>query len=108
LLIAGETTAAARKILEDHGIAVIDGLGNAHIELPGLMFHIAGRRRPSGTTRPTRLSGKAGVAAQVLLLGTDRDWTIKDLANEAGIAAGLAHRVLARLETEGIVVVEGT
>ena len=111
LLIAGETTAEARKILEDHGIAVIDGLGNAHIELPGLMFHIEGGgrpQRPPGTIPPTRLRGKAGMAAQVLLLTPDRDWTVRDLAKEAGIAAGLAHRVVARLETEGILTAEGT
>jgi hypothetical protein len=108
MLIAGETTAEARKILDDHGIALIDGLGNAHIELPGLMFHIEGRRRPSGITRPTRLGGKAGVAAQALLINPDRDWTVQDLAKEAGIATGLAHRVFARLEGEGIVAVEGT
>ena len=104
LLVARETTAEARKILEDHGVAVIDGLGNAHIELPGLLFHLEGRRRLSGTSRPTRLTGKAGLASQALLLQPDRDWTIQDLAKEAGIATGLAHRVLARLEEEGIVV----
>lgn len=108
LLIARETTAEAREILEDHGVAVIDGLGNAHIELPGLLFHLEGRRRPSGTTRPTRLRGKAGRAAQALLLNPNRDWTVQDLAHDAGIAAGFAHRVLARLEAEGIVAVEGT
>ena len=111
LLIAGETTAEAREILEDHGIAVIDGLGNAHIELPGLMFHTEGRgrqQRPPGPVPPTRLRGKAGLAAQALLLNPDRDWTVQDLAKDAGIATGLAHRVLARLDVEGIVAVEGT
>ena len=34
LLIASETTTEARTILGDHGIAVIDGLGNVHIEMP--------------------------------------------------------------------------
>ena len=38
----------------------------------------------------------------------DRDWTVQDLAKDAGIATGLAHRVFARLEDEGIVAVEGT
>src|SRR5439155_12491493 len=32
LLIADETTAEARAILEDHGIGVIDGLGHVHLE----------------------------------------------------------------------------
>jgi DNA-binding transcriptional regulator YhcF (GntR family) len=111
LLIAGETTRDARQILTDHGIGFIDGLQNAHVELPGLMFHIEGRKRQRGApgaVPPTRLKGKAGVAAQALLLQPDRVWTVRDLAAEAGIAAGLAHRVLARLEKEGIVAVEGT
>jgi hypothetical protein len=110
LLIAAETTTEARQILEDHGIAIIDGLGNAHIELPGLMFHVEGRGQPRGATKPappTRLSGKAGVAAQALLLEPNRDWTVQDLAARAGIAAGFAHRVLTRLETEGVVTAEG-
>ncbi len=33
--------------------------------------------------------------------------TLRDLAEETGVSAGLAHRVLARLESEGIVVSEG-
>lgn len=110
LLIADETTAEARQILKDHGVAVVDGLGNAHIELPGLLFHLEGRqpfRRPAVQAPPMRLSGKAGVAAQALLLHQDRAWQVQDLAREAKISAGLAHRVLARLEKEGVIATEG-
>jgi len=110
LLIAGETTAEARAILEDQGIAVIDGLGNAHIELPGLLFHLEGRRgqqRHAGTISPTRLRGKAGVVAQALLLHPERVWHVQDLAKEAQVSVALAHRVLARLEGERIVAAEG-
>ena len=74
LLVAGETTTEAREILRDNGIAVLDGLGNAHIELPGLLFHLEGHRRshkPSGRTPPTRLNGKTGVVAQALLRDVD-------------------------------------
>ena len=109
LLIADETTAEAREILERHGVAVIDGLGNAHLELPGLLLHLEGRprtKRPGGT--PTRLSGKAGLVAQALLLQPERDWHIHDLAEAAGVSTGLAHRVVARLEREGIMTAEGT
>lgn len=112
LLIAGETTSDARQILTDHGVGFVDGLRNAHIALPGLMFHIEGQKRKKGDTAgpvpPTRLRGKAGLAAQALLLQSDRAWTVRDLADEAGIATGLAHRVLARLVSEGIAVAEGT
>ena len=111
LLIAEETTAEAREILEKRGVAVVDGLGNAHIELPGLLFHLEGRRRPrrvAGDGPPTRLSGKAGVAAQALLLDPKRAWQVHDVAKEAQVSPGLAHRVLARLEREGILAAEGT
>jgi len=111
LLVSGQTTAKAREILEGHGIAVVDGLGNAHIELPGLLFHLEGRGRPRGTrltVSPTRLRGKAGLVAQALLLNPERVWHVKDLTGEAQVSAGLAHRVLTRLERERIVAAEGT
>jgi len=111
VVIAGETTAQAREILGDHNIGLIDGLGNAHIELPGLLFHLEGplrESRPATTGPPTKLSGKAGLAAQALLLHPDRGWQIQDLAKDAGVSAGLAHRVLERLEEEAIVTSKGT
>ncbi|MGH9890852.1 MAG: hypothetical protein ACREA0_02470 [bacterium] len=110
LLIAGETTAEARRILDEHGVALVDGLGNAHIELPGLLFHLEGRKRPQRLNTgkpPTRLRGKAGLAAQALLLDLDHRWHVRDLAERAEVSAGLAHRVLARLEDEGIMGAEG-
>jgi IclR helix-turn-helix domain len=107
LLIAGETTAEAREILQQHGIGVIDGLGHAHIELPGLLFHLESHRSRRQAW-PTRLNGKAGVAAQALLVHPERRWQVQELAEEAGISLGLAHRVLARLTEEGVVTAEGS
>jgi len=110
LLIARSTTAEARRILEDHGVGVIDGLGNAHLELPGLLLHLEGKGRVGAAQtgdRRTRLAGKAGVAAQALLLDPERDWRVDDLAQAAKASVGLAHRVLARLEKEAVVVSEG-
>lgn len=110
ILIADQTTAEARNILEEHGIGVIDGVGNAHIELPGLLFHLEGHRRPERTDNdlpPTRLRGKAGIAAQALLLNPKKTWQVRDLVDAAGVSTGLAHRVLARLDVEGILQIEG-
>lgn len=110
ILIADHTTEEARKILTNHGIGIVDGLGNAHIELPGLLVHLEAPlgRRPPASAAPTRLRGKAGAAAHALLLDTDRSWQVSDLAATAKVAKGLAHRVLARLETEGVVTAEGS
>lgn len=110
ILIADQTTAQARRILGDHGIGVIDGVGNAHIELPGLLFHLEGQRRSqriAANAPPTRLRGKAGIAAQALLLDPKKTWQVRDLVDAADVSTGLAHRVLARLEGEGIVEAEG-
>jgi hypothetical protein len=110
LLVAGQTTAKAREILQEHGIAVVDGLGNAHIELPGLLYHLEGRRKPlkvGATAPPTRLRGKAGIVAQALLLRPERRWQVGGLADEAQVSTAFAHRVLTRLEREDIVVAEG-
>lgn len=110
LLIAGETTAEARQILADHRIGVVDDMGNAHVELPGVLLHLEVQRKPRPTPTtvpPTRLRGKAGIAAVALLLHPERAWSVRDLAAEARVATGLAHRVLARLEAEGVVTAEG-
>ena len=110
LLVAGHTTAQARDILRDHGISVVDGLGNVHLELPGLLIHIEGRRQPKGSQTlpaPTRLRGKAGLAAQALLVDPAREWQVATLAAVAGVSTALAHRVLTRLEREGIAAHEG-
>ena len=107
LMIAGETTADAREVLQRHRIGVIDGLGHAHIELPGLLLHVEGHR-PRRQAWPTRLNGKAGVAAQALLIHPERAWQVQQFAEEAGISLGLAHRVLSRLAGEGVVAAEGS
>ncbi len=110
LVVAGETTSEARQILQNHGLAFVDDLRNAHIALPGLFFHIEGNRPPARikTAGPaTRLSGKAAVAVQALLLQTNRAWQVHDLAKEARISPALAHRILGRLEAEGIIATEG-
>ncbi len=110
LLIADTTTAEARKILGEHGIAIIDGIGNAHIELPGLLFHLEGHAKAGRTVAarpPTRLRGKAGVVAQALLLEPERAWQIKGLAERAQASVGLVHRVVTRLDGERLMTTEG-
>ena len=48
------------------------------------------------------------MGAQALLVHPGRSWQVRELAEVAGVSLGLAHRVLARLEAEGVVVGEGT
>jgi hypothetical protein len=111
LVVSRTTTAEARHLLEEAGVAVIDAQGNIRVELPGLFVWTEGRPTRRGRDRqlepPVRLTGKAGVAAQALLRAPARRWKVHDLADEATVSVGLAHRVLARLEREQVVDVEG-
>lgn len=105
LVIADRTTAEARRILAEHGIGYVDALGNAHLDYPGAFVHIETPRKDR-EPRPTgalRLSGKAGVAAQALLLEPKREWRVTDLAERGGVSVGLAHAVLDRLERQEII-----
>lgn len=107
VVIAAEMTGRAREILEEAGIGSIDGLGNVRLALPGLLMRITGTTRPRRTASPTRLSGKSSLVAQAMLLDVERSWHVSDLAQQCGVSAGLAHRVLRRLEDEGVVAADG-
>jgi hypothetical protein len=108
LLIADETTAEARSILREHDVALVDALGNAHLEIPGLLVHLEGDRRRTPSPPPVRLRGKAGIVAQALLLEPSRVWQIRELVERAQVSSGLAHRVISRLDREGVTASEGS
>lgn len=111
ILVAEHTSEGARQILEANGVAYLDGLGNASIRLPGVFvrtgsFSVAAAIVARQSVK-ARLAGKAGLIAQALLLDRDRSWRVADMAAEAGVSTGLAHRVLARLEDATILAADG-
>ncbi len=108
VVVANETTEPARAILQEAGIGVVDGVGNAHLELPGLAIHVEkptrrARARPAGM----RISGKTAVVVQALLREPERDWKLTDLAKRAEVSVGTAHRVVRNLEDRELLVGEG-
>jgi hypothetical protein len=111
LVVARTTTEEARRILADAGVAIIDAQGNMRVELPGVFVWAEGRPIPTTAEKryepPVKLTGKAGVATQALLLEPLRWWQVHDLANAANVSVGQAHRVLARLERDQLVDVKG-
>ena len=107
VVIAAEMTGRAREILDGAGIGSIDGLGNVRLALPGLLMRITGTAPPRRSAAPTRLSGRSSLVAQAMLLEVERPWHVSDLAQRCGVSAGLAHRVLRRLEDEGVVAADG-
>lgn len=107
LVVAGETTASAREILQSNNVAFVDGLGNARIALPGLVYRLAGQSQKSTKAPPTRISGKAGRIAQTLLVHPGRQWHINELSAKTDVSPGFVHRVVARLTAENIMESEG-
>jgi len=111
ILVAEHTSEGARQILEANEVAYLDGLGNASIRFPGVFVRTGsfGAAAAIVERQPVkaRLAGKAGLVAQALLLDRDRAWRVADIAAEAGVSAGLAHRVLARLEEATILAADG-
>ncbi len=103
VVVAREMTDGAREFLAAEGIGSIDGLGNIRLTLPGLIMRITGEPRPKRGYPPTRLSGRSSLVVQAMLLDAERPWRVIDLAQRAGVAVGLAHRVLRRLDVEGVV-----
>lgn len=111
ILVAEHTSEGARQILEANEVAYLDGLGNASIRLPGVFVRTGsfGAAAVIVERQPVkaRLAGKAGLIVQALLLDRDRSWRVADVATEAGVSVGLAHRVLARLEEATILGSDG-
>lgn len=113
IVVARTTTEDARNMLEASGVGFVDAVGNIRIRLPGIFVWTEGhrnamRRDPDGAGRPpVKLTGKAGVAAEALLVEPNREWKVQDLAERGGVSAALAHRLLVRLEREKLVQARG-
>jgi Transcriptional regulator, AbiEi antitoxin, Type IV TA system len=105
LLVAEDSTEDARRLLDAHGIGIVDARGRARIRFPGLVVHVERRERDGkrgAVASGRRLAGRAAVAAQALLLEPEREWTVAGLARASEVSTALAHYVLARMEKEGI------
>lgn len=109
IVTADGMTEEARRILRDHGIAYATGSGYLHLWFPPLCVDV-GVWRPATSRGPrsrVRLSGKGGLVAQALLFDRGRTWHVREAASAAGVSAGMAHRVISRLEEDGVVVRDG-
>lgn len=109
LLVADRTTNSAREILRSQNVGVVE-TDYASVDLPGLVLRVdrTDPSRKSESKGQTPLRGKAGIVAQALLLERERDWQVADLAEFTGASAAFAHRVLTRLEREGLVTTVGS
>ncbi len=109
-VIAKRVTEEACTILGDSGIGYASAAGHLHLVMPGLLVHVEVSGLRTGATAPagrTRLSDAAERVVHALLLDPRQAWRVRDLTRRARVSVGLSHRVVTRLETEGIVSGEG-
>lgn len=93
-----------RESLEASDVSYLDFRGNVHLVAPGVLVHV----RTPAHERPSRRLGLAGLrAAQLVLEDRERAWSVTDVAQVAAVSIAHAHRVIAVLESEDLVVTEG-
>lgn len=108
LVVADHLPVHARRALEDAGCAYADGTGAAHIDVPGLFLHIEGKPSRRAVISPPAGIGITAVRViQALLTASTQIWSVSDLAREAVCSRGEAHRVMTRLEREGLLTSQG-
>ena len=112
LVVSGSIPLRERDAIEETGLSWYDGRGALHLAWPGVLVHIdRGARRGQRTVPESPVGlGPVGLRAiQVLLdTGEEEEWTIKRLAERAGISTGQAHKVFRALEENRLVTIIGT
>jgi len=104
LVVAPRLGARDRKALEEVDCSYVDATGAVHVQTPTVLVHA----EPHNATHRWRLVSPQGLGVvavrlvQHLLQDPQRTWTVSELATETGASLGQAHKVLTRLETEGL------
>lgn len=109
LVVAERLPEHVKAELERAGCAYADATGAAHVDLPGFYLHVAGHlsRRKTQVQAPAGLGVTAVRTIQTLLTDPARQWSVAALAEAAACSTGEAHKVLTRLQAEGLVIAQG-
>ena len=102
VVVAPYVSSRGREILRQSRVGFLDLAGNCLLEFDGVYIERAEATKPPAARRQQR-SLFAPVSSRihrVLLHGAERRWTLRDLAQEAQVSLGLAHRVVQRLLAE--------
>ena len=102
LVVEPYVSPRGREILRQSRVGFLDLVGNCLLEFDGIYIERTGVTKPPAVRRQQR-SLFAPVSSRihrVLLYDVERRWTLRDLAQEADVSLGLAHRVVRRLIAE--------
>jgi hypothetical protein len=96
----------AQALCRRHGLAYFDLSGNAGLETAAYYLEISGKENRHARKKEVRrpFEGKAERVARLLLARPGRHWSMRELAEAAGISLGLASMATTALAEEGLVV----
>jgi hypothetical protein len=101
LLVLTAPTQKAIKAAAQHNHIILPD-GGYRIVAPGVALFKEGSVQTRQEPRKVKLRGLTGVVAETLLLERMRVWSVRGLAEASGVSLTLAHRVLTRLDAEGL------
>jgi hypothetical protein len=96
---------SGRRACDEAKVSFIDAAGNAHIEAPGLLVYVEGKRdRSPNRGRPSSVfAPRSSRVARRLLLDPGRSWRQKELAEETRLGRGFVSRIVARLAEDKLI-----
>jgi hypothetical protein len=104
VIISPLLTQSIRRYLEGRNACYLDSKGHLHLVAPGVLVHLEGRS--AGAMKKKEGKGRIGVhgvrTVQVLLEQQD-PISVSQLAEQASVSMGQAHKVLTQLEYLGLV-----
>lgn len=102
VVVAPYVSLRGRQILRQSRVGFLDLAGNCLLEFDGVYIERTEATKPPAARRQQRalFAPVSSRIHRVLLHNADRRWTLRDLAEEADVSLGLAHRVVQRLLAE--------
>lgn len=99
VVVAPYVSPRGREILRQSGVGFFDLVGNCLLEFDGVYIERTEATKPPAARRQQRalFAPVSSRIHRVLLHNADRRWKLRDLAQEADVSLGLAHRVAQRL-----------
>lgn len=96
---------SGREVCLEAGVSFVDVAGNAHLEAPGLLVHVEGKKQLSPERgRPLSVfAPRSSRVARLMLIDPKRWWQQSELAAKAGIGRGFVSRITGRLKEDKLI-----
>lgn len=106
LVITAPTHKALEAASQTNYLVLPDGA--CRIVTKGIVLILESPSPRVKASHQVKLTGLTGIVAETLLLGGAKQWSVRELAFNAHVSPALAHRVVMRLEREGLLLPSGS